>query len=396
MDAKKKQMCDMIDGMRDELLSMGDSIFDRPELGFEEYFASNLIEDFLEKNGFHVERGLGSLKTAFRAIYEHGTGGPSIGLLCEYDALAGIGHACGHHLQGPCIAAAAIALSKADIKEPYKIVVYGTPAEEGGGGKSVMLKEGFIGDVDVALMMHGSQTTTCDIKSMAIHHIDVTYEGVGSHAAIAPHKGRSALDALLLAFQGTEFLREHVPEDTRIHYTVADTFDIPANVVPCKAKGTFILRSYNSFVLEKVRERFENVIRGAAMMTETEATIEYTSSMPGKIPVLSLNKVLIDCAEEIGAPNISEPRKKPGSTDLAEVMQHIPGSCIRVSFAPLTAAPHSREYLDNGKSETGHAAIIYGAKTLANASYELITKPELMKEIQDEFKERKEKMKKEA
>ena len=396
MDEVKAFMNQTIDGMKEELWSMGDSIFDHPEIGKEEFYASKLLEDWLEAHGFEVTRGLGTMDTAFRAVYENGTGGPSIGLLCEYDALAGMGHACGHNLQGPCILAAANAIKAANIDKPYKLVVYGTPAEENLSGKVTMMDEGCFRDIDVALMMHGSPTTTCDIKSMANYHVDVIFEGKSAHAAINPDKGRSALDALLLTFQAVEFLREHVPEDVRMHYTVADTYNIPANVVPSKVKGTFVLRSYNLYTLENVFARFERIVHGAAEMTETTAVIKVQSHMSAKIPVLSLNKLLIDNAALVGAPKISEPRKKVGSTDLANVMEIVPGSCIRVAFVPDNAAAHSQEYLDNGKSQAGHDAIIYGAKILADASYEMITNEALLKEIKEEFAKNKNKMKEEA
>lgn len=396
MDQTKTYMNQLIDSMRDELCGLSDAIYDHPEVGGQEIYASGLLEDWLEMHGFAVTRGLGSLSTAFRAVYEQGEGGPSIGLLCEYDALSGVGHACGHNLQGPCIIAAANAVRSAGIDKPYKLVVYGTPAEENLAGKITMIDEGCFQDIDVALMMHGSPTTTCDIKSMANYHVDVVFEGRSAHAAINPDKGRSALDALLLTFQAVEFLREHVPEDSRMHYTVSDTYGIPSNVVPDKAKGSFILRSYNAYTLEHIFSRFEKIVHGAAEMTETTPTITVRSHMSAKIPVLSLNKLLIDCAQEVGAPRISEPRNKPGSTDLANVMEMVPGSCIRVAFAPENAAAHSQEFLDNGKAETGHNAIIYGAKILADASYEMITNEELFTRIREEFVRNKDRMKQEA
>ncbi len=396
MDMVKENLYARIDNMKEELWSMSDYIFDHPEVGTKEFLASELLENWLEKHGFTVERGLGSLPTAFRAVYENGTGGPSIGLLCEYDALPTIGHACGHHMQGPCIVAAANAIREAGLKEPFKLVVYGTPAEENAAGKIIMLEEGFMQDIDVALMMHGSPTTTCDVKAMANYQLDVTFEGTSAHAAINPDKGRSALDGLLLTFQGVEFLREHVPEDCRMHYTVTDTYGYQCNVVSPKATGTFSLRSFNTYVLEDLYQRFQRIVHGAELMTDTKATIAVTGRMVGKIPVLRLNRLLLDCAAEVGAPRISGPRKHPGSTDLASVMERVPGSCIRVAFVPENAASHSQEFLDNGKAETGHMAVIYGAKTLAGACYEMITKPELMAEIQQEFREAKEKMKAEV
>lgn len=396
MDVMKEKMNAIIDSMKQELWDMGDAIFDHPEIALEEVYASGLLEDWLEGHGFAVERGLGSMATAFRAVYEQGEGGPSIGLLCEYDALPGMGHACGHHLQGPCIAAAANAVIKAGISEPFKLVVYGTPAEEKMAGKVTMIEEGCFKDIDVALMMHGSPTTTCDIKSMANYHVEVTFHGVSAHAAINPDKGRSALDGLILAFQGVEFLREHVKDDVRMHYTVQSTYNIPANVVSSEAVGSFVLRSYNSAALDEVYKRFEKIIQGAALMTETTAEIKVLNRMASKIPALKLNDEIIKCAREVGAPRISPPREKTGSTDLANVMELIPGSCIRVMFVPEKAAAHSQEYLDNGKTESGHNAIIYGAKVLAGVSYDLITVPGLMKEIQEDYEKQKQKMIEEA
>lgn len=396
MNQTKEKMYALIDSMKQELCDMADDIFDHPEVALEEYHASSLLEDWLEKHGFAVERGLGSMETAFRAVYEQGEGGPSIGLLCEYDALPGMGHACGHHLQGPCIVAAADAVMKAGIGEPFKLVVYGTPAEEHMAGKIKMIEEGCFKDIDVALMMHGSPTTTCDIKSMANYHIEVTFHGVSAHAAINPEKGRSALDGLILAFQGVEFLREHVKDDVRMHYTVQSTCDIPANVVSGKAVGSFILRSYNVMALDNVFKRFEKIIQGAALMTETTAEIKVINRMASKIPALKLNDEIIKCAHEVGAPRISPPREKTGSTDLANVMELIPGSCIRVMFVPEKAAAHSQEYLDNGKSETGHDSIIYGAKILAGVCSDLIMVPGLMEEIQEDYENQKKKMTEEA
>jgi amidohydrolase len=393
MNLVKEKMNALIDSMEQALCDMGDDIFDHPEVGMQEVYASNLLENWLEDHGFQVERGLGNMPTAFRAVYQQGDGGPSIGFLTEYDALAGIGHACGHHLQGPCILAAANAVRQMVIDKPFKLVVYGTPAEENIGGKIQMIDEGCFRDIDVALMMHGSPTTTCDIKSMANHSIEVTFRGKSAHAAINPDKGRSALDALLLTFQGVEFLREHVKEDVRMHYTVSNTYEIPSNVVPDKATGSFTLRSYNGITLKEVYERFEKVVRGAALMTDTLYTIDIKMHMAAKIPALKLNDVIIACAEAVNAPKISPPRQQTGSTDLANVMELIPGSCIRVAFVPENSAAHSQEYLENGKRQTGHDAILYGAKILANVAFDLITVPGLMDEIKIDYENQKEKMK---
>lgn len=370
---------------KEEMARMADTIFDNPELGLLEYKASKLLEDWLEGNGFSVERGLGSMETAFRATYEQGEHGPSIGFLCEYDALKGMGHACGHHLQGPCILAAVNAVKNAGIDKPYRLVVYGTPAEETSSGKVQMIQEGCFRDIDVALMMHGSPTTTTDIKSLANYSLRVTFKGISAHAAIKPEQGRSALDALILAFQGVEFLREHVKEDVRMHYTVDNCGNLPANVVPSVSVGTFSLRSYNIKTLESVFGRFKKVMEGAAMMTETEVEIHINKKVSNKIPSLKLNDLLMKHAEEAEAPCISPPREKTGSTDLGDVMQMIPGSCIRVAFVPESASPHSEEYLRAGKTREAHEAIVTGAEILAQTAVDLILEPQILKEIQEEY-----------
>lgn len=378
-----------IDQIAPEILGMADSIFDDPELGLNEFRAMKKITDFLRKNEFNVEENIYGFETAFRATYKSGKGGVNIGLLCEYDALEGLGHACAHHMQGPSIIAAAVALKEVLKGYDFNIVVYGTPAEETLGAKVPMEKNGAFQDIDVALMMHGSPTTTTDIKSLALSNFDIIFHGVSAHAALAPEKGRSALDGLLLLFQGIEFFREHVKEDTRMHYTIVDAGG-PANVVPKYAKAKVSLRSYDRNYLNDVIRRFKNIVEGAAMMTETTCEIIETKSLDSKIPVLSLNKILMDNAAELNAPRIEPPREKTGSTDFGNVMFKVPGSCIRIAFVPLGTSSHSEKFIECGKNDDAHNAILLAAKILANSSYDLISKPELYNEVREEFKKNKE------
>lgn len=383
----KDELYQIIDGIRDEMTGMADDIFDHPEIGLEEVRSSAILTAWLEKEGFAVERGTGGMETAFKGVYQHGTGGPNIGLLCEYDALPGIGHACGHHMQGPSILAAAKALKDAPILEDYTVTVYGTPAEENVSGKIRMIQNGCtFEELDVALMMHGGPATQVDVKSMANTKYRVIYHGVSSHAAIKPEKGRSALDALLLAFQGIEFLREHVDSEVRMHYTVVSCGSTPANVVPAYAEASIYIRSYNRACLDMVAPRFEKVLRGAAMMTETTVEIIEEKKVDNKIPVISLNDLVMKQAKELNAPQIAGPRQKTGSTDFGNVMRRVPGTCARIAFVPKGAVAHSQEYINAGKTETAHDAVIYGAKILAGAALELIQNPTLLAEVKEEFR----------
>ncbi|RXZ69803.1 M20 family peptidase [Fusobacterium necrophorum] len=385
----KEVLASYIEQNKKEILEMADFIFDNPELGLQEFQAVTKIKKYLLKHHFQIEENIYGFETAFRASYQVGKGGPSIGLLCEYDALEGLGHACAHHMQGPSIIATAVALQKILKDCHFNIIVYGTPAEETLGAKVAMSQRGAFSDIDVALMMHGSSTTTTDVKSMALSNFDVIFHGVSAHAALAPEKGRSALDGVLLMMQGIEFLREHVNEDTRMHYTITDAGGA-ANVVPKLAKAKISLRSYNRRYLDSVVERVKKVIQGAAMMTETSCEIIQTKALDSKIPVISLNELLMENARLLSAPRITPPREKTGSTDFGNVMYRVPGSCIRIAFVPEGSSSHSDVYLEKGKTEEAHNAILLASKILAYTAYDLISNPETLKKVQEEFKEKKE------
>ena len=377
-----------VEAQRQVLTSMADDIFDHPELGFQEFHAEKVITDYLAEAGFAVEHGVGGVETAFRAEFNNGQGGPRIGLLCEYDALEGIGHACGHHMQGPAIIGAAKALKDCAGDTPYSVIVYGTPAEETAHGKLRMLENGCFKDIDVALMMHGSPTTTVDVKSLAMSSFTVTFHGKKAHAALKPEDGRSALDALLVAFQGVEFLREHVPEDTRMHYTITETPG-PANVVPDRAVGKFSLRSYSRAALDGVVERFKKIIQGAALIADVTYDMTEGDRLANKIPCLKLNDLIMENADLVGAPRISPPRQKTGSSDFSNVMYELPGSCIRVAMVPVGTSSHSMEFLNAGKQEEAHNAVVIAAKVLGGTACDLIEHPERLAEIQAEFRQNK-------
>ena len=381
-----------VESRRAELCEMADRIFDFAETGFEEFKSSALLEEYLEKKGFTVERGVAGLKTAFRAVYQKGRGGPSFGFLCEYDALRHMGHACGHHMQGPSVAGAALAVldlaERAAPGAPYKVVVYGTPAEETEGGKTLMQEKGCFKDIDLALMMHAAPDTCVDVKSMASREFKVRFHGKSAHAAMAPEAGRSAFDAVLLSFSAFEFLREHVRDDTRIHYTVTDAGG-PANVVPETAEAQYVLRSYDTDYLETLIPRAQDIWQGASLMTGTAWEITGSQRFWGKIPAPRLNGLIMEQAEAFDAPQIAPPREKTGSTDFGVVMYHLPGCCIRSAFVPHGTAAHTQAFLDPGKTQRAHDALVCGSEILAAACLRILSAPNILAEIQEEFRARK-------
>ena len=380
-----------IDAHLSELTKMSDTIFDHPEIGPHEYKSSALLTQYLEDHGFAVTRGIGSLETAFRAIWKNGEGGPNNGLLCEFDALPGMGHGCGHQLQGPSILGAANAIKEAAGDSPFTLTVYGTPGEENISGKYIMIKEGCtFEELDVALMMHGGPATQTDIKSLANAEYTVTYHGKAAHAALKPEAGRSSLDAMMLAFHGIECLREHVPDDVRIHYNIIDGGGTAANVVPSFTQAQVMVRAGTVGLVKEIMNRMEKIYNGAALMTETTVNAEVGKILDNKIPNLTLNDLLMKHARALNAPNCQSARKRTGSTDFANVMHRVPGSCIRVAFVPDGTSSHSPEFIAAGKSEEAHQAVQFGAKILADAALELIDDPKQLEAIQKEFKERKE------
>ena len=367
-----------------DLIKLSDYIHELAELPGEEYKSAEALTEYLSAHGFTVESGIADLPTAFRAVYEQGTGGTSFGFLAEYDALEKIGHGCGHHMQGPSVIGAALALKDLAGTTPLKIVIYGTPAEEAFGGKIVMQEKGYFTDIDVALMMHAADTTSVDVKCMAMENYIVTFHGKASHAAMTPEEGRSAFDAVLLSFNGIEFLREHVKEDTRIHYTVRDAGGAP-NVVPDTAVAEYTLRSYSTDYLESIVTRFKNILKGAALMTDTTFTLKRDLPFKAKIPCHTLNDLVMRQAVASGAPQIAPPREKTGSTDFGNVMYEVPGTCIRCAFVDPGVAAHSTEYVSAGTTERGHKALLSGSVILGAACVAMLDHPEYLATITEEF-----------
>lgn len=388
----KKLLGEVIEMHRAELCKMADLIYDFAEKSAEEYKSMELLTDYLQNEGFTVERGI-ALDTAFRATWDNCRAAvddegkntaPVLGILVEYDALEDIGHACGHHMQGPAGIGAAIAIKEVMKDYPFKLVIYGTPAEETLGGKIVMLDAGYMKELDLALMSHGSPNTSVDEKCMALENFVVTFHGVKSHAAISPDEGRSALDAALLSFHAIEMLREHVKDDTRMHYTIRNAGG-PPNVVPDLTVAEYTLRSYSTSYLNTVVERFYNILKGAALMTDTTYDIQRDLPFKSKIVCHSVNDLLMKNAAYEKAPSIAAPRKKTGSTDFGNVLYEIPGSCIRIAFTKPDAQPHSQEYLAAGKTDKAHDAICYAAKIMADTFCDVITTPGLLTQIKEEF-----------
>lgn len=376
-----------VDELIEEVQEFADRIFDHPEKAFHEKYAVTTITQWLEKHCWNIDYKVGNLETAFRAVWQNGEGGPSIGLLAEYDALP-MGHACGHHMQGPIMLAVAQALREM-IRVPCRIVYYGTPAEEGGQGKRIMLENGCFRDIDLALMTHAAPNTTVDIKSLAGVGFKVIFHGVAAHASLAPEKLRSALDAMMLTFQGVHFLHSHAREDVKFYCSVNECQGTPNNIDSTIASANISLRTYESADIPELSARLEAVVKGAAMMTGTTAEIFKISDIVGKLPSMTINQVLMKHAEELDAPHRLPYRTRTGSTDFAYVTNFVPGAVLRFAFVPEGTSSHSLAFLEAGKSKAAHDGMKMSARILALTAKDFIENSVLLKSAQEEFAQRK-------
>ncbi len=386
MENMKENLMQAAEKYAGDMFALACDIFDHPEIGGEEYYASALLIKLLEEKGFTVEKGVGGMETAFRAVWERGTGGPTIGFLLEYDALRGMGHACGHHLQGPACIDAALALMES-CTEPFKLVLYGTPDEEISGGKIVMEKNGCFRDVDAMFSYHTSGSTSVSQTNKALAPTRVTFHGTPAHASGAPHKGRSALDAMMLTFHGLEIMREHVIDGCRIHYTILEGTGA-SNIVHETAKAHITLRCPDRRYLEDMQKRMENVVKGACLMTDTTAEFEYRNVYWNLIPVPALQAQVLESAKTIGAEKL---RKEDGgvissgSTDVGNVSWIVPTVMLYTYYDDNAA--HTTGWLEAGKTQKAYESMLSGGKIMGLTALKLICDKQYLEQVKQEHRQ---------
>ena len=382
----KQEIFAHIDQQEPVLFDMACQIFDNPECRGKEVFAADLCTAALEKAGFAIERDIGGEPNAFRAIWKNGEGGPNIGLLGEYDALEQQGHACGHHLQTPAAIGAAIAIKDAFTGSPYPftLTVYGTPAEETYGGKIKMGDNGCFQELDIALATHATRLNAfVGGSSLALNSYVVTFHGKAAHASGVPWEGRSAGDAMFLAFNGVEHMREHVKDGTRMHYTVKEALG-PSNIVPEKAVGGFTIRSRDTAYLKEINAWLMDVLKGACLMTQTTCDIQSFPAFAARKRNMTLSALAKDAFDLLGVQTHTElVHDSNGSTDFGNVSGIVPGILV---YLPYVDAPgHSQEWVDAGKTEDAKRCMTQSAQALASIMCDLILDPQLVKKAKEEF-----------
>jgi amidohydrolase len=371
---------------RAALLDLSHRIHAHPEIRFEEVQAAAWLTEALEARGFAVERGVGGLPTAFRARLAGRGTGPTVAVLCEYDALPGLGHACGHNVIATMGAGAGFALAPLMAELDGTLLVLGTPAEEGGGGKVTLLEAGVFDGVDAAIMIHPYKSSHPSMGTLASTKWDVAFRGVPAHAAMAPHLGRNALDAVRLAFAGIDALRQQVRDDVRIHAIVTDG-GAAANIIPETASMNAVARARDArYLFDDLVPRLENVFRGAALMTGTELTIT-----PSSAPYLEIvNNAPLEAAFTRHATRRGrsvapyDMADGTGSTDMGNVSQAVPGlhGMLDIDDAAL---PHTAAFAVAARAARADATVLDGAAVLAGIAAELFLDAGLLAEAKTAF-----------
>jgi len=380
IDELKQRVVDEVDARRDELIRISDTIHAKPELAFQEFEAVALLTSVLERGGFAVQRGVAGLETAFVASYTSRKGDrPVVAFLAEYDALAELGHACGHNIIGTSSVGAGLAVQSVLDQLPGTIQVVGTPAEEGGAGKVIMAEAGVFDGVDVALMVHPSTCTVTRRGSLACYDLKMEFFGQAAHAAGSPDKGINALDACILTYNNISALRQQLADDVRLHGIITHGGAAP-NIIPDYAAAEFLVRAAEKDDALVVLGKVEDCARAGALAAGAEVKLTrgekyYANMVPSPVLADLFEANLTALGREVQLP---EPDERMGSTDMGNVSHVVPALHAYVAIAPDEVAGHSPEFRAAAASPEGHAGLLDAARALAMTAVDLFSNPELV------------------
>jgi len=387
MSPLKDAIAAAVDRLGDDLEKLSHRIHANPELGYQEVKAAAWLTEFLDAQGFKVERAVAGIETAFRATLETGEG-PTIAILCEYDALPQIGHACGHNVIATAGAGAGAGLAAVRDRLPKgRLLVIGTPAEEGGGGKVKLITGGVFRDVDVAMMVHGFDRWVGHSDLLGIVRVGFEFAGKAAHASADPWEGVNALDAAVQTYNNVAMLRQQVRPDARIHGIITHGGAAP-NIIPEFAAATFYVRSLNIPYMWDLQKRVIRCAEGAAKAAGCELkVIEHRETA---YEPMKRNAALLDTfranLKTFGVTEAPEIKDRLGSSDIGNVSQVIPAIQPMVKIAPDGTPIHSRAFEAAAKSPLAREGMLISAKTMAMTALDLLADPALVKRAQAEFK----------
>lgn len=388
LEAVKERMAHEIERRADRLLDVSHQIHANPELNFEETFAHDLLCDVLDQEGIAVERHAYDLDTAF--VGRAGRSGPHIGVCLEYDALPGIGHACGHNIIAAAGLGAGLAAAALADQCGGRVSIFGTPAEEGGGGKVFMIRRQAFADVDAAMMVHPAGAELRSMSTIAIQQCVVTYSGESAHAAAAPERGRNALDAAVLGYVNVAALRQHILPTERIHGVFTDGGDKP-NIVPSRAQTIWYVRSPSVDGLDVLKGRVARCLEAGAAAAACDLDIEWID------PPYS-DMVDIDAMVDLYAANAAALGRSVldpavagavvGSTDMGNVSYEVPSIHPIIQAADPGVAIHTPDFAGFAAGEQGDRAVIDGAKAMAWTIADLWLTPGALDAAREEHRRR--------
>jgi len=370
------------------MLDISKRIFDNPETNFNEKYASELLANEFEKEGFKIKRGKGKLKTAFAGEFKGKKSNPSIAILAEYDALPIMGHACGHNMIAAAAYGAAVAVKNILGDKCGTLKVLGTPAEEGGGGKILMIKEGWFDKLDAAIMVHPSNKTRVVARMLAVVDIEFHYYGKASHAAAHPELGVNALDAVINLFNAVNAMRQQSPNFSKVHGIITHGGDAP-NIIPEYASAKFMVRGLTMPDFELMEKRLIKCAKGAAESTGCRLKIKKNPvSFHPFEPNRTLGAIFSKHLKNIGIEDCGlKETDEIGSSDIGNVSQIMPA--LHPEFAvgdgATAAVNHSREFLKALTSKSGNENLLKITEVLTETVLELFTDQTKIKEAQKEF-----------
>ena len=383
----KGRVAAAVEAARDEIIDLSHRIHADPEPAFEEHHASAWVADSLRKHGFEVEHPAGSLATAVRAVRRGGRGGtkPRIGILAEYDALPGLGHGCGHNTMAASGVGAAIALAAVADELPGEIVFLGTPAEERGSGKQIMIDDGLFEGVDAALLYHPCDRSHVESFPLASEDVTVVFHGLQAHAASDPWKGRNALDAMIQLFTSVGLWRQQLRSTARVHGIITEG-GTAANIIPDRTAAWFMIRADDQAYYDEMKTQFTKMAEAAALATGTTADVTYS----GGATTMRNNGPLVErFRANMAAYGIDDMGDDPnaGSTDMANVSWVVPTIHPDLAICEEGVAGHSIAFRDAAVTPRADETTLLAATLIAQTAIDLFEDPALVERAWAAFRE---------
>lgn len=382
----KKQVCQDIDQRASDLIEISHQIHKHPELNFEEHFAHDTLTQYISDSKLKVDRGAYQLETAFD-VSVNGGDGPTVAVLCEYDALPGIGHACGHNIIAAAGLGAGVALSTVVELCGGRLRIMGTPAEEGGGGKIEMARRGAFKNIDAAMMIHPSDQDLARMNAIAIQQLFVRFEGLAAHAAVSPDRGKNALDAAVLGYMNVAALRQHIRPTERVHGIFTKAGEKP-NIVPREAEMYWYVRSDTIESLQPLKARIAKCLEAGAMGADCTINFDWQkftyADLADNLPLLTS---YVQNSAQMGRDLTTDvlPGTGGGSTDMGNLSYLVPSIHPMLQVAPQGVSLHSAQFAEFTASKEADKAVIDGAKIMAMTAIDMWLSPTLQTQVRQAF-----------